>query len=165
MPLSFFCIRHRGKLSARLTKAKLSSRVFTPYPGMTITLPYTGSRGELIASDGTLSEGYLLSWKHYPEDLKAICESLFAEFTRETQRFIKLLTWFFNIRHVHNPVRHVSLYWNTRGRDFHAIKLPSDSSSYWQNDVVWNQPNGTGFISLWKCTSEESLETDRMAWS
>lgn len=137
---------------------RLNSRVFTPYPEMTITLPHVASRGGvLIASDGTLSEGYRLAWKHYPKELKEICTALFDELTTETQRFIKLLTWFFNTSHVHSPVRHQSLYWNTRGRNFHVVKLPSDSSGYWQNDVVWNEPKGTDFVSLWKSASEEPL--------
>jgi hypothetical protein len=136
---------------------KLNSRIFTPYPGMTITLPHVGSRRELIASDGMLSQGYMLSWKYYPDELKAICEKAFTELTMETHRFIKLLMWFFNTSHVHDPIRHISLYCNTRGRAYHVVNLPHASESYWQNDIVWNEPNGSGFTSLFKSTSEEPL--------
>jgi hypothetical protein len=136
---------------------KLNSRIFTPYPGMTIKLPHVGKRRELIASDGTLAQGYALSWKHYPDDLKPILEKVFAELTIETQRFIKLLMWFFNISHVHEPVRHLSLYCNTRGRPYYLVNLPHSSEGHWQNDVVWNEPNGSGFTSLFKSASEEPL--------
>jgi hypothetical protein len=136
---------------------RLNSRVFTPYPGMPITLPHMGSRRELIASDGTLSEGYSLPWRCLPEELKAICSNSFDELTSETQRFVKLITWFFNTSHVHDPVQHISLYWNTRGQDYHVVKLPQEPSGYWQNDVVWNEANEASFVSLWKSASEEPL--------
>jgi len=160
---------HRQGLECKLSRSypideflfqfidRLNSRIFTPYPGMTITLPHMGSRGELIARDGAISEGYLLSWKHLPNELKTICKSSLDELTMETQRLIKLITWFFNTSHVHDPVRHISLYWNTRGKNYHFVKTPHKPSGYWQNDVVWNEANEACFVSLWKSASEEPL--------
>ena len=91
---------------------KLNAGFFTPYPGMKISLPYVGerSRRELIASDGTLARGYRLAFKHYPNDLKRTCKTALEELTAETLRFIKQIMWFFNLSHLNDPLRHVSLY-------------------------------------------------------
>ena len=136
----------------------LNSGVFIPYDEMVIKLPHIGSGGrELIGRDGTLAKGYSLSWKHYPNDLKAICERASEELTLESQRFIKLLMWFFNIDHVHNPIRHIALYCNTRGRNYHVVSHPGQSGGHWQNDVVWSETNADGFGPLWGGKSEEPL--------
>jgi hypothetical protein len=160
---------HRRGLEAKLMRShqiegwlfhfvdKLNAGVFTSYPDMTIKLPYMGGRGKLIARDGTLSEGYSLSWKHYPADWKAICDNVFAELSQDTSKFVKQLMWFFNISHVHDPVQYIFLYCNTRGAEYHAVKLPSEPSTYWHNDVVWDNANRAAFISLWKSASEEPL--------
>lgn len=37
---------------------KLNARVLVPYPGVNLKLPHVGRRGELIAADGTLTDGY-----------------------------------------------------------------------------------------------------------
>lgn len=139
---------------------RLNSRVFTPYSGMKISLPHIGprTRRELIASDGTLAEGYRLPMQHYPDELKSICKIASEELTSETLRFIKQIMWFFNLSHLHDPLRYVSLYCNTRGGDYHLIKYPAGLvADRWQNDVVWSGENIGGFISLWKSSSEEPL--------
>jgi hypothetical protein len=161
---------HRQGLECKLSRSypinesifrfidRLNSRVFTPYPAMTITLPHRSSRGELIATDGAISEGYRLPFKHFPDELKTLCNKSSSELSFETRRFLNLITWFFNTSHVHNPVDHVHLYWNTRGRVYHAVSLPEDEpSGYWQNDVVWNEENEHKFVSLWKTASVEPL--------
>jgi hypothetical protein len=98
---------------------RLKSREFMAYRGMKITLPHLGERSgrELIARDGTLAEGYRLAWKHHPDDLKVICQTALEELTTETLRLIKQIMWFFNLSHLHDPLRHISLYCNTRGAD------------------------------------------------
>jgi hypothetical protein len=136
---------------------RLNSGIFMAYDGMQIKLPHIGHRGELIGADGTLSKGYLLPWKHLPEELKTISTNMLDELATETQRFIKQLTWFFNTSHVHSPVQHISLYWTTRGQKYHAINFPSEGTSHGRNAIVWNEANGAGFVSLWKSASEEPL--------
>ena len=135
---------------------KLNSGVFTSYPGMTIKLPHMGQRRELIASDRTLSEGYKLSWKCYPADWKSTCNKVFAELSQETTKFIKQLMWF-SISVTYMIPCSIILYCNTRGTAYHAVKLASEPSTYWHNDVVWDEANRAGFISVWKSGSEEPL--------
>jgi hypothetical protein len=139
---------------------KINSRIFTPYSGMKISLPHIGprTRRELIANDGTLAEGYRLPLKHYPDDLKAICKAAYEELTAETLRFIKQVMWFFNLSHLHNPLRHLFLYCNTQGADYHLIEYPrSVVGNRWQNDIIWSGENINSFVSLWKSASEEPL--------
>lgn len=131
---------------------RLNARVFTVYPGMKITLPHIGERSgrELIASDGTLAEGYRLAWKHHPEDLKAICQTALDELRAETLRSIKQIMWFFNLSHLNDPLRRISLYCNTRGADYHLVNYPEAFiAGRWQNDIIWSDDNSSGFISLW----------------
>ncbi len=136
---------------------KLNARVFVPYPGVNLKLPHVGRRGELIAADGSLRDGYYLAWQHYPEDLKTICQRARDELRKDTMRLTKLLMWFFNTTHVHDPVQYVSLYCNTRGKNYYAIGQNHSSGGDWRNDLVWNAANSEGFNSVWKSNSDESL--------
>jgi hypothetical protein len=65
--------------------------------------------------------------------------------------------WFFNTSHLHDPVQHVSLYCNTRGKTYYAIGQYGATEGDWRNDVVWSAANCAGFSSVWKSESEESL--------
>jgi hypothetical protein len=139
---------------------RLNSRVFTPYSGMKISLPHVGTRTrrELIARDGTLAEGYRLPLKHYPDDLKMIIKKASEELTTETLRFLKQIMWFFNLSHLNDPMRYVSLYCNAQGADYHFVNYPETSvGNRWQNDIIWRDGNIDGFVSLWKSASEEPL--------
>ncbi|WP_461325214.1 hypothetical protein [Bradyrhizobium diazoefficiens] len=136
---------------------KLNARVLVPYPGVNLKLPHVGRRGELIAADGTLTDGYRFPWQHYPEDLQAICQRALKELQQDTTRLIKLLMWFFNTSHAHEPVQHASLYCNTRGKTYYAIGQNHSSGGDWRNDLVWNATNSEGFSSVWKSRSDESL--------
>ncbi len=135
----------------------MNAGVLTSYPGIAIQLPHVSRNRELIAADGTLAKGYHLSWQHYPDDLKSVCELAHKELEAETQRLIKLLMWYFNTSHVHDPVQHVALYCSTGGKNYHAIKLSDSTQGVWQNDIVWSGVNSAGFSSVWKSKSEESL--------
>jgi hypothetical protein len=135
----------------------LNGRMLASYPGLKLKLPHVGRGRELISADGKLAPGYRLSWQHYPDDLKAVCELAFKELQLETNRLVKLLMWFFNTSHLHDPVQHVSLYCNTQGKAYYAIGQHGATEGDWRNDVVWSAANSAGFSSVWKSKSDESL--------
>jgi hypothetical protein len=112
-----------------------------------ISLPFKPMDKVLIATDGTLDDGYLLRRYFCPSDIINMIEFAESDLSTKTDRFLKLLRWRQNFNAPGEVIRHSTLYWGVDGEKYHHTPREGDPHHFDEVDAMYGIHWDDNYIS------------------